>query len=708
MSGMAKIIQGNVRMFNEKEVRKTISVLKPNNELYEIRIIPQKTKKILSGYFDDTDKMIEELKKINLSGNNVYITLNPLKHACIARTQKDKFEQYTEAATSDNDIDGYNWLFIDIDPDRPKGTSSSDKQLEDAKNVGNKIYGFLRDMGFSKPIMGMSGNGVHLLYRIYLEKNLKTKDLISDCLKTLDMLFGSDEIKIDQANSNPSRVCKLYGTIAQKGSNLPEYPHRMSYMLGTPTEIKMTNVEYLKKLCELYPKQPEKPLAYNNYNSREFDLTEWLTKHGISFRENAWSGGTKYILECCPFDNNHKGKDACIFKSSSGAIGFHCFHNSCSDKTWKDVRLLYEPDAYEKKSQEQDRRMYGQRNYNKPKEQSKPIVAVDHKPVFYTARDIYDLPYVEEAFIKTGTTQIDQKLRGLKKGYISVVSGMRASAKSTLLSEWALNAVETGNRVLAYSGELTEKNFMKWMNLQAAGKAYVCQTQYVNYYTVERKYQKLIADWLGDRFYLYNNYYGNNFNSIKEQLEKNIVEKKIDLIILDNLMSFNIAALADSKWDSQSQFVLQLAEIAKKYDIHICFVAHPRKNPGFLRLEDISGTMDLVNAVDNAFIVHRNNHDFQKKTQEEFGWKDSNEIYDSTNVIEIAKDRDGGVQDEFVPLWYEVESKRLKNDPAENKIYGWRNDQPKKSETSHPEPPPKIEPQDDGWIDTINMETPFD
>ena len=37
----------------------------------------------------------------------------------------------------------------------------------------------------------------------------------------------------------------------------------------------------------------------------------------------------------------------------------------------------------------------------------------------------------------------------------------------------------------------------------------------------------------------------------------------------------------------------------------------------------------------------------------------------------IAKDRDGGLQDYFIPLYYEVESKRLKNSFTENKIYGW-------------------------------------
>ena len=136
----------------------------------------------------------------------------------------------------------------------------------------------------------------------------------------------------------------------------------------------------------------------------------------------------------------------------------------------------------------------------------------------------------------------------------------------------------------------------------------------------------------------------------------------------------NITSLAESKYDAQTAFVMELQRLAKKYNVHILFVAHPRKSLGFLRLDDISGTADLANAVDNAFIIHRVNSDFKRLSKLTFGWKEENPIYNATNVIEIAKDRDGGTQDEFIQLYYEPETKRLKNFPAENKIYGWNRD----------------------------------
>jgi hypothetical protein len=67
-----------------------------------------------------------------------------------------------------------------------------------------------------------------------------------------------------------------------------------------------------------------------------------------------------------------------------------------------------------------------------------------------------------------------------------------------------------------------------------------------------------------------------------------------------------------------------------------------------------------------------------------FKWKDDDEIYQCTNIIEIAKDRDGGTQDEFIPLWYEKESKRLKNNPTEAIVYGWDGDPAPQGQTWMP------------------------
>lgn len=653
---------------NSTEIRKAIATLKPDGELFEVRIIENSKKVNWSGYFTDADTLINELKKIDTRNANVYITLNSIYEECYSRSQKDRFERNNSNTTSDNDVEGYNWFFVDIDPVRPSGVSSTDEQLTKAQEKANNVYLFLKNFGFNNPLIATSGNGVHLLYRIQLANNTENKDLMKKCLEALDMMFSDEHVQIDRKNFNPARICKLYGTMARKGSNTEKNPHRMSYIKKEPSDSYVDR-GYLTKLAGMLP-QEQKAKAYNNYNPREFDLEEWLNRYHIGYRKSSWSSGTKYILDECPFDSNHKGKDACIFQSSNGAIGFHCFHNSCADHTWQDVRKLFEPDAYERKYEEYDRKIY---DTSRKPTVKKPVLIEEKEgePVFYTARQIFDLDEPEETFVKTGLTMIDKKLRGLQKGCVSVMSGLRASGKSSVISEICLQCREDENNVAVFSGELKPKKFLRWMMLQAAGKNYAEPTQFEKYFNVPRNIQARIVDWFGNYFHLYNNKYGNNFEAILQKFEDQIVKDKLDLLILDNLMAFDISSMSKDKYEAQSAFVWKLHNLAEKYNVHIMFVAHPKKAQGFLRLEDISGTNDLVNAVDTAFIVHRVNEDFKRLSAQMFGWHKDDEIYKANNVIEIAKDREGGVQDEFVPLWYEVESKRLKNSIYENKIYGW-------------------------------------
>ena len=65
----------------------------------------------------------------------------------------------------------------------------------------------------------------------------------------------------------------------------------------------------------------------------------------------------------------------------NGDIGFHCFHNSCSDKTLRDVRLMFEPDAYDKQFvQERHYPNYKDPNYQVHKVEK--IKEGDGQPVF--------------------------------------------------------------------------------------------------------------------------------------------------------------------------------------------------------------------------------------------------------------------------------------------------------------------------------------
>lgn len=652
-----------VSCIDEAEIRRTISVLKPEGELFEIRIIPaNKKQKPSVGYFKSVDVLLRELKKQQLKGTNVYITLQKIKDACYSREQRDCFVMGA-STTSDNDVEGYNWLMIDLDPERPSGVSSSEEELKEAKNSGNRIYKYLKELGFEKPLLGFSGNGVHLLYKVRIANTKDRENLIKNSLKALNLLFGTEKVKVDCANFNPSRICKLYGTVAQKGTNTEERPHRMSRILSKETEYNPTDVQYLEKLCEVIPKEPEKPQRYNNYKPSEFDLDDWLFKHNLNYTKV--SGDVdKYILDECPFDSSHTAPDACIFKARNGAIGFHCFHNSCQDYTWKDVRIKYEPDAYDKKRQYEEQQMFKSFNRFEPVH----IQPKEDNPVFVTAKMIAERPKQTEQIIRTGIEKFDNKYRGLRKRDVTILSGQTGSAKSTLLSQIILNAVDKNNHVAVFSGELKDEDYMKWMNLQAAGKDKVEPTQWNDYYNVPYAIQLKIADWLEGKFWLYNNDYGFRYEAIIEQFESMIDDHRLDMLCIDNLMALDISGLSNEKYEAQSRFAWQLHELAKKKNVHIIVVCHPRKPNGLLGLYDVSGTSDIVNAVDNIIYVYRYGRIFENNYSQVYG-----KSYDGqgSNIWHCAKARFGSVDDEYEDLFYEIETKRLKNSISESRQYGW-------------------------------------
>lgn len=663
----------NNGLINETELRKAITQLKPNGELFEVRIMGGN--KPISGYFRNADTLIKALDTVDLRNTNVYITLNQPMDALYSRQQADRLLA-VKNTTSDKEIEVLNWLFVDLDPERPAGISSTNAELKESMELAQKVYVYLKGLGFEEPVKAFSGNGYHLLYRIGLVNNEDNVKLIKRCLRALAAMFSTDAVKVDTANFNPSRICKLYGTLAQKGSNTQDRPHRFAKIDGEIKDLKQTKKIYLEKLAEEIEEEEIKPAQYNHYNPSEFNIEEWMGRHGIRYTTREGSGYIKYVLDECPFDHNHKAPDSMILKQPSGAIGFKCLHDSCQGRGWRDVRVMFEPDAYEKDNEAFDRAIEeGWKRHNR--DRKKKEINVENGKVWETLEDILAKPTPDNEYIKTHIEVIDKKMHGLLKGGISLWSGLRASAKSTILSQIALHAVNDGHSVLAYSGELTDKRFARWLIQQAAGKQYVKELEKdgSKFWIVPDNIKHDIAKWTSANLHVYNNSYGSDYEALIKRVREKVESDKPDLVIMDNLMTIDTANIDQNEYRAQTAIMKGLADMAKQYNVHVALVAHPRKTISFLRLVDVSGSGNISNLVDSAFIVHRVNHDFRKGYMDEFTKKGTKEedvlLFNGTNVIEIAKDREEGIQDEFIPLWYEPESRRMLNSRTEVIKFKW-------------------------------------
>lgn len=660
-------------MIDERQIYKWWDVFKNGKDLTEIRILDGN--RTYSGYFKNVENLINAIKPFDAYPNaQIYFTLNHIKEGCYSRRCEKIVSVMRDPTTSDVDIDGRTHILIDLDPKRPAGVSSSDEELGFAYQKAVDIYNFLLSQGFNEPIVGKSGNGYHITIPCKIAANDESTAVIKKFLQVLSITFSDDKVEVDEKVFNLARICKLPGTQARKGESTQMRPWRISEIIKVPDEIKPTDIAYFKKIAALYPEEEVKPNRYNGYSSEKFDLVEFLNKHSIGYKAERVAGGTKYILDHCPFNDQHKHKDAVIFQRDSGAIGFICLHNSCADKTWRDVRLFYEPDAYSREYQAPAQNY--KQNYQQPTIiLPQPLQQTADKGKIWLRMSNVKKPKIDpKDYVPSGIPLIDKRGLGFRRGHVTVWTGFRGCGKSSLLNQLILNGAQKGMKNALWTGELTESMVKQWLYLQAAGKRYNRRYGQTDYYYTPDHIAEKIDKWIDKYFCLFNNKYGDNFMQISEQLRQLKDEVGLDSAFLDNLMVLNYRELDQDKFERQGVLLQKLEDLAKELEIHIHLVAHPNKASGFLRVDNISGSGDISNKADNVMILNRVNMDFRNNAPTYIGRANFNEIIESgcTNCIEIAKFRDkGSLVGSFIKLWFEFESNRLKNDIAENVNYNW-------------------------------------
>ena len=657
---------------NEITIRQWYDVFKDNHELVEIRILDPNTKKTYSGYFTDIEKILREIKPYNHC--NLYFTLNVIDEACYSREQHDRISQRPKSTTSDKEIIGRKWCLIDIDCEKPADTNSSDEEKELAKQVVNNVYKFLRDEGFEQPVICDSSNGYHLLYRQAMLNNEKNAETMKNFLQVLDLYFSTEKVKVDCSTFNASRICKLYGAVSRKGSNTKERPQRESKILRVPKDIKVTPNEYFEKVASFLPVQ-EKRDRTNHYNgTSNFDLDEFLQRHNIKVRNKVETREyTKYVLEQCPFNPSHSAPDSAVFKMRDGSFGFKCLHNSDKNYTFRDFRLLFEPDAYQRQYRDPHRTFTP---YKQQQIEKKPQEKNEEKGnVWQTMKEIGNEDRSQIVSIPSGILQYDKECCGFDKPSLTVWSGNNGSAKSTLLNQIALNAVDKGFKVAIYSGELRDKRMKRWLVLQASGKAYNRKSSFNDYdYYTPNNVRDLVVEWLGDKLYNYNTKYSHDITQVCTEVEKLVKEHQIDMLIMDNLSSLDIDELEGGTNEQQKAAIKMLLRLTDKLEIASHLVIHPKKSEGFLRKNDVSGAKTLTDLADNVFFVHRWNQDTQNSAKEFLLPHVFRDLMESgaTNIVEVIKQREfGEAEGHIYRLYYEPESRRLKNEVAEYVHYGW-------------------------------------
>lgn len=160
----------------------------------------------------------EEALRLNAVGYNVYIVMNPIRSdfACTG-------------AVTDADILRRDILLVDVDRVDKTVQPANAAELEAARNLAQNVRAELFRFGFANPVPVMSGNGYHLYYVLQGVANSdESRKVLREVLRELAMRFDNDQVCVDKAVFNASRITKVPGTIMRKGIESVDRPYRMA------------------------------------------------------------------------------------------------------------------------------------------------------------------------------------------------------------------------------------------------------------------------------------------------------------------------------------------------------------------------------------------------------------------------------------------------------------------------------------------------
>lgn len=297
---------------------------------------------------------------------------------------------------------------------------------------------------------------------------------------------------------------------------------------------------------------------------------------------------------------------------------------------------------------------------------------------------VVDLADVEEKDLSSmpgitlGIEELDKQLMKLFYGTFNILSGTPGSGKTSWLYNLVCNTLDQGLSSWVFSRELPDYMTKNWINFLFAGPRNV--NQYTNesgavYYRVTDRAKQGINDAYRGMCYLYRDDYSNDVEAIQDSMIDAARKYGCKLFIVDNLMTVNLHADDENKYDKQTEFANWLIQFSTKFNVCTVLVCHPRKlqtGQEELEMYDVAGTSNLVNLAHRGFSLKRIRQKEKegRRNRKGDGWEVPPYPYDVK--ITILKDRMRGRANFEMGLYYDEKSRRFFSTPAEyDHQYSW-------------------------------------
>ena len=274
-------------------------------------------------------------------------------------------------------------------------------------------------------------------------------------------------------------------------------------------------------------------------------------------------------------------------------------------------------------------------------------------PKIISLADVARVNLSELEKFDTGLPTLNKVLGGFYMGQLIIVTGERGDGKSTLASQFATMAIKAGYEVFFYSGELIDWYFKAWFDYQVAGESHIngIQTRYGIDYHIDANVIPQMERWYADKIYLYSNSIVKDGDSEEETLldtlECAVKQYGCRVLFVDNLMTAVQDDLSADIYRQQTKFVKGLALLAKRFNVLIFLIAHPKKRNGMeFSNDDVAGSSNVTNLAD---VIIR----YMRPNSEDVATENPD------RVLQVWKNRLTGRTIKKISLWYEESSKRI-------------------------------------------------
>ncbi len=230
-------------------------------------------------------------------------------------------------------------------------------------------------------------------------------------------------------------------------------------------------------------------------------------------------------------------------------------------------------------------------------------------------------------------------------GEVTLWTGINGHGKSLLLSQVQLGLMQQGARFTIFSGELKPAKQLKRMAKQASG---------LDRPTIP--YLRAIASWLRGQCWVFDHLGTARLDRLIEVFTYAHRRYGCDHFVIDSLMTTDVPDDGPKANTAQKEAVAKLCAFAKRFNVHVHLVAHPRKardesaSPGKM---DVAGSGHITNGVDNIFSVWKAKKD--EARPEDDGSLDAK--------LELMKQREDGVQNFTLQLWFNKASMQYRSSP---------------------------------------------